>query len=543
MKTSTFDYIIVGSGSAGSVIAGRLLENPGVRVLLVEAGPDDRSIYIQMPAALGVHLSSEKYNWFYHSEQDAGADNRRIYEGRGKVLGGSSSINGMNWARGNPWDYDNWEDMGAIGWNYAACLPYFKKAESFDRGADSYRGSGGPMRIETSPAKGQLYDAFLASGLQAGQQQVTDHNGFRQEGIHVTQRNVGGGIRWSTSQAYLRGIRSRPNLTILTKTHVTRIEFSGRCAVRIHVTNANGPTTFEAEREVILSAGALNSPQLLQLSGIGDAKALKALDIPVVAHVPGVGHNLMDHPASAIRYTATGKVSLARHLSPLGRALVAARWLLFKNGLGNTNYFETGAFLRTNESVKVPNLQYEFIPLMGDFQDGTVSLSEGFQYFFALMRPTSRGRVWLGSADPKAAPKFVFNYLSTEEDRREAIEAVKMTRAIIAQPAWDKYRGAEVSPGPDVKNDQEILAFMRRSIGTQFHPCGTCRMGHDDMSVADENGKVHETDNLRVVDGSLMPQIVSGNLNAPIIMMAEKIADTIRERKPLDPEKADYYRL
>ncbi len=543
MKDRSFDFIVVGSGSAGSVVAGRLSEDPGTSVLLIEAGPGDRSIYIQMPAALGVHLSSAKYNWFYYSEPDPGAGGRRIYEGRGKVLGGSSSINGMNWARGNPWDYDNWSDMGVPGWNYAACLPYFKKAEAFHRGADTYRGGSGPMRIETSPAKGALYDAFLESGLQAGQQQVADHNGFRQEGVHVTQRNVGGGIRWSTSQAYLRQAGPRPNLTVLTNTHVTRIEFSGKRAVRVHAVGKGGPLSFEAAREVVLSGGAINTPQLLQLSGIGDGAALKSLDIPLVAHVPGVGRNLMDHPAAAVRYTAKGRVSLARHLSLPGRALVAARWLLFKNGLGNTNYFETGAFLRTNDTLKVPNLQYEFIPLMGDFQDGTVSLSEGFQYFFALMRPTSRGRVWLASADPMAAPKFVFNYLSTEQDQREAVEAVKMTRAIIAQRGWDKYRGVEDAPGKDVQTDEEILAFMRRSIGTQFHPCGSCRMGRDDMSVADENGRVHETDNLRIVDGSLMPQIVSGNLNAPIIMMAEKLVDNIRGRKPLEPENVDYYRL
>lgn len=542
MAGKEFDFVIVGSGSAGSVLAGRLSEKPGCSVLLIEAGPSDRSIYIQMPAALGIHLSSPKYNWFYHSEPDPHAGNRRIYEARGKVLGGSSSINGMNWARGNPWDYDNWAAMGLADWRYAACLPYFRKAETFHGGDAVYRGGSGPMRVETSPAKGDLYDAFLESGRQAGQEQVSDHNGFRQEGIHVTQRNVGEGRRWSTSEAYIRQAGPRPNLTVLTGTHVTGIEFSGRRAVRIHATGASGPVRFDIGRELILSCGALNTPQLLQLSGIGNGDDLKALSIPVRFHLPGVGANLMDHPAAAVRFTAKGRASLARHLGPVGRSLVAARWLLFKSGLGNTNYFETGAFLRTNDSLSVPNLQYEFIPLMGDFQDGAVSLAEGFQYFFALMRPTSRGRVWLASADPEQAPRFVFNYLSTEQDRREAIEAVRMTRDFIAQRAWDKYRGVEMTPGADVVTDEQILAFLRRAIGTQFHPCGSCRMGHDDMSVAGEDGRVHQTENLRIVDASLMPQIVSGNLNAPVIMMAEKLADRILGRTPLAPIEADYYR-
>jgi choline dehydrogenase len=534
------DYIIIGSGSAGSTLAGRLSEDSGCRVLLIEAGPHDRSLQLQMPAALGVPLTSRRFNWYYESEPDPNLGGRRIYEARGRVLGGSSSINGMNWVRGNPWDYDNWAALGLASWSYARCLPYFKRAESFDQGANSYRGGSGPMRIETCPAAAELYQVFLQAGMEAGYGRTEDHNAFRQEGMHVTQRNVHGGVRWSTSRAYIDSAGPRPNLTILTDTRVTRIELSNKRAVRVHGRGARGPVSFEVGRELILAAGALNSPQLLQLSGIGDGDDLRELAIPVQVHLPGVGSNLTDHVAFSVQCETAGRVSLAGRLGRLGRARIAAQWLLFKNGLGATNYFETGAFIRTDEAIKIPNLQFEFIPLVGDFQYGRVELTEGFQYFFALMRPTSRGRVWLASADPGAAPRFVFNYLSTEADRREAIAAVKSVRHILAQPAWRRFLRRELSPGPDIASDDSLLAFLCRTAGTQYHPCGTCRMGMDAQSVVDEAGRVHETDNLRVIDAAIMPSIVTGNLNAPVIMMAEKLADEIRGRPPLPPEPMPY---
>jgi choline dehydrogenase len=535
-----YDYIIIGSGSAGSTLAGRLGEDASCRILLIEAGPSDRSLQLQMPAALGVPLTSRRFNWYYESEPDPNLGGRRIYEARGRVLGGSSSINGMNWVRGNPWDYDNWAALGLARWSYAQCLPYFKRAESFDQGANSYRGGSGPMRIETCPAEGELYQAFLQAGLEAGYGRTEDHNAFRQEGMHVTQRNVHGGVRWSTSRAYIDSAGPRPNLTILTDTRVTRIELSNKRAVRVHGQSARGPVSFEVGRELILAAGALNSPQLLLLSGIGDGDALRELAIPVQVHLPAVGSNLTDHVAFSVQCETAGRVSLAGKLGRLGRARIAAQWLLFKNGLGATNYFETGAFIRTDAAIKIPNLQFEFIPLVGDFQYGRVELTEGFQYFFALMRPTSRGRVWLASADPEAAPKFVFNYLSTEADRREAIAAVKSVRHILAQPGWRRYLRRELSPGPDIASDDSLLAFLCCTAGTQYHPCGTCRMGMDAQSVVDEAGRVHETDNLRVIDASIMPSIVTGNLNAPVIMMAEKLADEIRGRPPLPPEPMPY---
>ncbi|HXH04017.1 MAG TPA: choline dehydrogenase [Candidatus Competibacteraceae bacterium] len=539
----TYDYIIIGSGSAGSVMAARLAEDSDSKVLLLEAGPRDTSIYIRMPAALGFPLMNDKFNWYLHSEPEKELNGRRILEHRGRVLGGSSSINGMNWVRGNPWDYDHWSHMGLSGWSYADCLPYFKKSETFDKGGNTYRGGSGPMKIETCAADNPLYRAFLDAGVQAGYPFVEDANAFRQEGVHITQRNIHGGIRWSTSQAYLHAMPPRDNLHICDSTRVTRIEFAGKRAVKVHAVARGEPVTIGLDKEVIVCAGAIHSPQILMLSGIGEADALRALSLPVVSDLPGVGRGLKDHVAAPVQYASTRNVSVAKELSLIGRAKLGLLWLLFRKGLGATNFFEVGAFIRLDDSVKVPNVQFEFIPLLGEFQHGNVKLENGFQYFFSLMRPTSTGRVWIDSADPMAAPKFVFNYLSTEQDRKDAVDAVKAIRHVVAQPAWDELRGPEVTPGPSVRTDAEILEFLRQNAGTNYHPCCTCRMGNDPMAVTDSSGRVHGVDNLRVVDASIMPEIVSGNLNAPVIMMAEKIADDVRGRKPLPPEAAPYYKV
>ena len=539
---ASYDYVIVGSGSAGSVLASRIAAAVSDRVLLLEAGPSDQHIFIRMPAALGMPLADDRFNWLYQSEPEPELEQRRIVEARGRVLGGSSSINGMNWVRGNPWDYDQWASLGLKGWSYAECLPYFRRAETFAGGADRYRGGSGPMRVERCRAESPLYHAFIAAGVEAGQEHVADHNAFRQEGVHVTQRNVHDGIRWSTSQAYLHAAPPRANLDVATSARVTGISFQGGRAVQAKLRLGEREATVEVGKELVLAAGALNSPQLLMLSGIGDADELRRLSLPVVNHLPGVGRGLKDHVAAPVQYRATQDVSVARELSRFGRYKIALQWMLTKKGLGATNFFEVGAFLRTDDAVRVPNVQIEFVPLLGELQHGSVALENGFQYFLSLMRPESEGRVWIDTPDPLAAPRFVFNYLAAEEDRRQAVAAVRAVREMVAQPAWDALRGEEVTPGTSAQTDAEILAFLRLQAGTNYHPCCTCRMGHDALSVVDETGRVHGLDNVRVVDASIMPRIVSGNLNAPVIMMAEKLADVILGLPPLPPDPAPYHR-
>ncbi|MBY6208630.1 MULTISPECIES: choline dehydrogenase [Halomonas] len=540
----SYDYVVIGSGSAGNVIAARLAEGGSRSVLLLEAGPKDSHIHIRMPAALGFPLMDERFNWNLTSEEETSLNHRKIVEARGRVLGGCSSINGMNWVRGNPADYDGWAKIpGLEHWSYADCLPYFKKSETFDKGENSYRGSSGPMHIETCKADNPLYHAFLEAGVQAGYERVDDHNAFRQEGVHVTQRNVHKGIRWSTSQAYLHNQERKANLQVCERSVVSKIEFEGERAVAVHFDWKDQPQVIGVESEVVLCAGALHSPQILMLSGIGDRDDLAKHGIGSVVHLPGVGRGLKDHVAAPVQYRATLNVSIAKELTLLGKLKIGLLWKAFKKGLGATNFFEVGAFVRTNEKEVIPNVQFEFIPMLGEFQHGSVKLENGFQYFFSLMRPTSEGQVWLSSADYKDAPKFVFNYLATEKDRRDAIDAVRSIRHVIAQTAWDKLRGEEVMPGKEVETDDQILAFLKETAGTNYHPCCTCRMGSDENSVVDGEGRVHGVANLRVVDASIMPEIVSGNLNAPVIMMAEKIADAIKGEAALTKSEANYYKI
>ncbi|MCO6055592.1 choline dehydrogenase [Pseudomonas sp. MOB-449] len=540
---SGYDYIVIGSGSAGAVVAARLAEDAGKTVLLVEAGPRDKSMFIRMPAAFGFPLMSDKYNWYMHSEPEPFLNNRKIYEARGRVLGGSSSINGMNWVRGNPWDYDNWAALGNKGWSYEEVLPYFKKAESFSGGEDQYRGANGPMKIQVCAAINPLYDAFLTAGQQTGLERVADHNGYQQEGVHVTQRNVHNGIRWSTSQGYLHARATRKNLHVSCSTLAERIEFAGKRATGVHLRVSGESRFFEAAQEIVMCSGAIHSPQLLLLSGIGDKAELERLGIPVVQHLPGVGQGLKDHVAAPVQYRAKGNASAAKEFSMLGRLKLGIQWLFFKKGIGATNLFEVGAFIRTKPEEKVPDVQFEFLPLLGELQHGNAILENGFQYFFSLMRPTSTGRVWIESRDPATHPKFIFNFLQSQYDRDVAIAAVKAIRHIVSQKAWDEFRGEEVMPGPQYQTDEEILRFLQDNAGTNYHPCCTCRMGNDEQAVVDSEARVHGIENVRVVDASIMPEIVSGNLNAPIIMMAEKIADSIRGKAPLPATPAKYYRL
>jgi choline dehydrogenase len=537
----TYDYIVIGSGSAGAVIAGRLAEAESHKVLLLEAGPRDKSIYIQMPAALGFPLMNDRFNWYYHTEPEPHLDGRRVYEASGRVLGGSSSINGMNWVRGNPWDYDNWAALGCEGWSYADVLPYFRRSETFDKGENAFRGGSGPMRIETSKAENPLYHAFLDAAGAYGIGYTEDHNAYRQEGCHVTQRNVHGGVRWSTSKAYLEPHSDRGSLEIRTKARVIKIGFSGRRATGVEYILDGSPMAAAAEREVILCGGAINSPHLLMLSGIGDADQLREHGIEAVAHLSAVGRHLKDHVAASVQFTVTKDVSAAGQLTAAKRLVLGLEWYLFRKGLGATNFFEVGAFFRTDPEIGVPNIQFEFVPMLSEIQHGNVELKNGFQYFLSLMRPVSEGRVSLRSADPLDRPDFGFNYLESDRDGRQLVAAVRMTREIIAQSAWDELRGVEVTPGADVGTDAEILAWLRQKAGTNYHPCRSCRMGTDEGSVVDTEGLVHGLEALRVVDASIMPEIVSGNLNAPIIMMAERISDAILERPALRAMDQDYH--
>jgi len=537
-----YDYIVVGAGSAGSVVAARLAEDSQVSVLLLEAGPADSALYLRMPAALAMPLRNNKYNWDLYSEPEPGLDGRQINEARGRVLGGSSSINGMNWVRGNPWDYDQWQACGNSGWSYADVLPYFKKAETFAGGGDVYRGRKGPMYIETCAARDPLYQAFLSAGEQMGLEHVQDHNGYKQEGVHITQRNVHRGVRWSTSRAYIHSRPRRNNLQVVTRAFTRRVLFAGRRAVGVEVEQRGISGTVEARRGVVVCAGALHSPHLLMHSGIGAVNALRQLSIPIVADVPGVGQGLKNHVGVTVQYRAATKISVAKQLTPLRRLAMAIEWSLFKTGLGATNFFEVGAFFSTHSQEPAPNVQLEFVPVLGELQHGHVALENGFQFIASLMRPTSTGRVWIDSPDPKAPPKFVFNFLTTTEDKRDAIAAVRAVRNMIAQPAWARLRGKEVLPGSAAQIDAHILSFLRTHASTNYHPSCSCRMGRDDESVVDEEGRVHETENLWLVDASIMPRIVTGNLNAPVIMLAEKIADLIKGLKPPPAEHAPYYR-
>ncbi|UQY33021.1 choline dehydrogenase [Pseudomonas fulva] len=537
-----YDYVVIGSGSAGAVVASRLAEDASKTVLLVEAGPKDSSIYIRMPAAFGFPLVDDKYNWYLHSEPEPYLNNRKIYEARGRVLGGSSSINGMNWVRGNPWDYDNWAALGNKGWSYAEVLPYFKKAETFSGGADTYRGDKGPMQIETCKAENLMYKAFLEAGKQYGLEHVEDHNGYKQEGVHITQRNVHAGLRWSTSRAYLHSQPKRQNLHVAILTFAEKIEFTGKRATSVRLVVNGEKLNVRVGREAILCSGALHSPHLLMHSGIGDQAQLEKLGIKVVHHLPGVGEGLKDHTAAPVQYSAKLNDSAAKEFSKFGRLKLGAQWLFLKKGIGATNLFETGAFIRTHDDEKIPNVQFEFLPLLGEMMHGDAVLGNGFQYFFSLMRPTSTGRVWIDSNDPMKPPKFVFNFLSTQYDRDVAVAGVKAIRNIISQQAWDIYRKEEIMPGAKYHTDDEILEFLKENAGTNYHPCCTCRMGIDDMAVVNHQGKLHGIENVRVVDASIMPEIVSGNLNAPVIMMAEKIADDIRG-KSLPAAEVDYFRL
>ncbi len=539
-----YDFVIVGGGSAGCAMANRLSADPSNRVLVLEAGRRDWKVdvVIHMPAALSMGIGNRFYDWMYESEPEPEMGGRRVYHARGKVLGGSSSINGMIFQRGNPMDYDRWAATpGCEAWDWAHCLPYFKRMETCIAGADDWRGGDGPLKLERGPATSPLFQAFFEAVQQAGHPMTSDVNGYRQEGFNAFDRNVYRGRRLSAARAYLHPVLHRKNLDLWTKAHATRLVMDGTRVTGVEVSHRGRNRTVEAA-EVISCSGAINTPQLLQLSGIGPAGVLRDAGVTPVVDLPGVGENLQDHLEVYVQYACNEPVSLAPQLARWRKPWIGLQWL-FRKGPGASNHFEAGGFLRSNDDVPWPNLMFHFLPIAIRY-DGSVSTEgHGYQFHIGPMFSNSRGWVRIQSDDPFQKPRMLFNYLSTPEDRQEWAEAIEVARNIMGQPAFERYNGGEISPGPDVAGDEAILEWVRKDAETALHPSCTARMGTDEMAVVDPTTmRVHGTQGLRVVDASVMPTLTNGNIYAPVMMIAEKAADLVLGNTPLPASDAPQYR-
>ena len=540
-----YDYVIVGGGSAGSALANRLSADESTTVLVLEAGRSDVIIdpLIHMPAALMFPSGNPLYDWAYETDPEPHMGGRRIPHARGKVLGGSSSINGMIFQRGNAGDYDKWATFeGMEHWDYAHCLPYFKRMETTTAGADAWRGGSGPLKLERGPASSPLFQAFFEATRQAGWAPTDDVNGHRQEGFAPFDRNVYKASRISASRAYLRPIRDRKNLDISTLSHATGLRWQGNRVTGVDYQRLGRAKSVEAG-EVILCGGAFNSPQLLQLSGVGNPDVLRAAGVDTRVELPGVGENLQDHLEVYLQHTSLQPVSIAPWLKKWKAPYIGAQWLFLNKGVGASNHFEAGGFIRTNDEVAYPNLMFHFLPIAVRYDGTAAEGKHGYQVHIGPMNSDVRGRLHITSDDPMAKPSILFNYLSTETDRREWVEVVRAARHILSQPAFAAFDGGEVSPGPDVETDEQILDWVRRDAETALHPSCSAKMGTDEMAVVDPSSmRVHGTEGLRVVDASVFPTITNGNIYAPVMMVAEKAADLIAGNTPLRPEHPPVYR-
>lgn len=546
VKKKLYDYIIIGGGSAASCLANRLSESSSNSVLVLEAGRRDSwwDLFIHMPAALSFPIGNKHYDWCYHSAPEPHMNGRRIFHARGKLLGGSSSINGMIFQRGNPMDYEKWaKDDGMKDWSYAHCLPYFKKMENCLSTGEPWHGKEGPLVLERGPGVNPLFKAFLSAAQQAGYDLTEDVNGYKQEGFALFDRNIHKGKRLSAARAYLHPVLHRKNLEVKTKATVHRILFDGRKACGVRIEEKPGKFSDVFAGQVVLCAGAMSSPQLLQLSGVGPKVLLEKLDIPIVHDLSGVGENLQDHLEVYVQYACKKPVSMNPKLKWWNHPLTGLQWLLFKKGAAATNHFEAGGFACSNDSIEYPNLMFHFLPLAVRYDGSQPEASHGYQVHIGPMYSNSKGYVRITSKDVHTHPEILFNYLSTEEDRSEWLEAVNIARKILNQPAFSEFNGGEISPGPGVKSKDEVLDWVRKDAETAIHPSGTCKLGvGSDAVVSPSDMGVHGVENLSVVDGSILPHITNGNIYAPIMMVAEKAADLILGNSPLTPQLTPFYR-